>query len=161
MNRSVTQNRPFAFILSYVRRRKTSHIVIISAILAAVACATGTQYGVKSLVDALSSAPQALGVWSAFALLVSLIAADNLLWRIAGWISSSTFVGVTGDLRRDLFRHLTGHSLSYFADRGPGHVDEPHHRSLECHLHDGEFVHLERAAALRRDRWLRSRWSRP
>jgi ATP-binding cassette subfamily B protein len=113
-------DRPFAFILSYVRRRKTSHIVIISAILAAVACATGTQYGVKSLVDALSSAPQALGIWTAFALLVSLITADNLLWRIAGWISSSTFVSVTGDLRRDLFRHLTGHSLSYFAERGPG-----------------------------------------
>ena len=27
---------------------------------------------------------------------------------------------VTGDLRRDLFRHLTGHSPSYFADRLPG-----------------------------------------
>ena len=113
-------NRPFAFILSYVRRRKASHIIILSAILAAVACATGTQYGVKSLVDALSRAPQAISVWAAFALLVSLITADNLLWRVAGWISSSTFVAVTGDLRRDLFRHLTGHSLSYFADRGPG-----------------------------------------
>jgi len=29
-------------------------------------------------------------------------------------------VRVTGDLRRDLFRHLTGHSPSYFADRLPG-----------------------------------------
>jgi ATP-binding cassette, subfamily B, bacterial len=27
---------------------------------------------------------------------------------------------VTGDLRRDLFRHLTGHSPNYFADRLPG-----------------------------------------
>src|SRR5947209_16283934 len=35
-------------------------------------------------------------------------------------ICSSTFVAVTGDLRRDLFRHLTGQSPSYFADRGPG-----------------------------------------
>ena len=50
----------------------------------------------------------------------SLIAADNLLWRLAGWIASFTFVRVTGDLRRDLFRHLTGHSPSYFADRLPG-----------------------------------------
>src|SRR6266568_2014137 len=113
-------NRPFAFILSYVRRRKASHIIIVSAILAAVACSTGTQYGVKSLVDALSGTPGSLDVWGAFALLVSLITADNLLWRVAGWISSSSFVGVTGDLRRDLFRHLTGQSLSYFSDRGPG-----------------------------------------
>src|ERR671931_1469160 len=27
---------------------------------------------------------------------------------------------VTGDLRRDLFRHLTGHAPSYFAERMPG-----------------------------------------
>src|ERR1051325_7175342 len=113
-------NRPFAFILSYARRRPISHFLIVCAVLAAVICATGTQYGVKSLVDALSHAPRAMSAWGAFALLVSLIAADNLLWRIAGWISSSAFVAVTGDLRRDLFRHLTGQSLSYFSDRGPG-----------------------------------------
>ena len=56
----------------------------------------------------------------AFLLLVTLIAADNLLWRVASWIASYTFVGVTGDLRRDIFRHLTGHSPSYFSDRLPG-----------------------------------------
>jgi ATP-binding cassette subfamily B protein len=49
-----------------------------------------------------------------------LIAADNLLWRVASWTASFTFVGVTGDLRRDMFRHLTGHAPSYFSDRLPG-----------------------------------------
>ena len=53
-------------------------------------------------------------------MLVSLIAADNFLWRIASWTASFTFVGVTGDLRRDIFRHLTGHAPSYFSDRLPG-----------------------------------------
>jgi hypothetical protein len=28
--------------------------------------------------------------------------------------------GVTGDLRRDIFRHLTSHAPSYFSDRLPG-----------------------------------------
>ena len=56
----------------------------------------------------------------AFALLVSLIAADNLLWRVASWIASYSFVRVTGDLRSELFRHLTGHAPSYFQDRMPG-----------------------------------------
>jgi ATP-binding cassette subfamily B protein len=112
--------RPIAVILSYVRQRPISHFLILCSVLAAVVCATTTQYGVKSMVDALSWSPQAMSAWSAFALLVSLIAADSLLWRIAGWISSSAFVGVTGDLRRDLFRHLTGHSLTYFSDRRPG-----------------------------------------
>jgi len=76
---------------------------------------------VKYLVDQLALGPATShGIWFAFAFLVALIAADNLLWRMAGWIASFTFVRVTGDLRRDLFRHLTGHSPSYFADRLPG-----------------------------------------
>ena len=81
----------------------------------------GTQYGVKFLVDCLSAGPgHADSVWLAFVFLMSLIAADNFLWRIASWIASFTFVGVTGDLRRDMFRHLTGHAPSYFSDRLPG-----------------------------------------
>jgi ATP-binding cassette subfamily B protein len=113
-------DRPFALMLHYMRVRWITHSIILAAVLAAVLCSVSTQYGVKFLVDALSAgASAAAGVWLAFALLVSLIAADNLLWRLAGWIASFTFVGVTGDLRRDLFRHLTGHSASYFADRMP------------------------------------------
>jgi len=80
-----------------------------------------TQYGVKLLVDTLSQGgPGAAGVWLAFGVLVALIASDNLLWRLAGWVGHSTFVAVTGDARRDLFRHLTGHAPSYFASRSPG-----------------------------------------
>ena len=95
--------------------------MIVAAVLAAVFCSVTTQYGVKYLVDQLAIGPATShGIWFAFALLVGLIAADNLLWRVAGWIASFTFVRVTGDLRRDLFRHLTGHSPSYFADRLPG-----------------------------------------
>ena len=66
---------------------------------------------------------------------MSLIAADNFLWRIASWVASFTFVGVTGDLRRDLFRHLTGHAHSYFSERHAGHADQPHHRDVERGLH--------------------------
>jgi ATP-binding cassette, subfamily B, bacterial len=112
-------NRPIAFVFRYLRRRPLSHIAILAAVLAAVACSVGTQYGVKFLVDTLSQGADA-GVWRAFFVLVTLIAADNLLWRVASWISNYAFVGVTGDLRRDLFRHLTGHSPGYFADRLPG-----------------------------------------
>src|SRR5580658_1615850 len=114
-------NRPLPFMLRYLRQRLASHVVILSAVVAAVACSVGTQYGVKYLVDGLSAGPARAGsVWLAFIFLMSLIAADNFLWRIAGWIASFTFVGVTGDLRRDMFRHLTGHAPSYFSDRLPG-----------------------------------------
>jgi ATP-binding cassette subfamily B protein len=113
-------SRPYAFVFRYIRVRPGAHALILAAILAAVACSVGTQYALKFLVDVLSDASHAEKVWYAFLFLVSLIAADNLLWRVAGWVASFTFVRVTGDLRRDLFRHLTGHSPSYFADRLPG-----------------------------------------
>src|SRR6201986_4211965 len=114
-------HRPFPFVLRYLRRRLASHVVILAAVVGAVACSVGTQYGVKYLVDCLSAGPAlAGGVWLAFIFLMSLIAADNFLWRIASWTASFTFVGVTGDLRRDIFRHLTGHAPSYFSDRLPG-----------------------------------------
>jgi ATP-binding cassette subfamily B protein len=114
-------HRPFPFVLRYLRRRPASHLAILTAVIGAVACSVGTQYGVKFLVDCLSGgADRANYVWLAFAFLMSLIAADNFLWRIASWIASFTFVGVTGDLRRDMFRHLTGHAPSYFSDRLPG-----------------------------------------
>src|ERR1700728_2083598 len=111
--------RPIAFVLRYVRQRPVAHAVILTAVLSAVACSVGTQYGVKHLVDVLSNHYGA-GIWLAFALLGSLIAADNLLWRLASWIAKYAFVGVTGDLRRALFHHLTRHSPSYFAERLPG-----------------------------------------
>ena len=112
---------PFSFVLRYLRKRRAAHVVIVSAVAAAVACSVGTQYGVKNLVDSLTAgSSHANGVWLAFGFLMFLIAADNLLWRVASWTANFTFVGVTGDLRRDMFRHLTGHAPSYFSDRLPG-----------------------------------------
>ena len=120
-NLSGYAHHPFPFVLRYLRQRLAAHVVILSAVGAAVACSVGTQYGVKNLVDSLSAGrSHAGGVWLAFVFLMSLIAADNFLWRIASWTASFTFVGVTGDLRRDMFRHLTGHAPSYFLDRLPG-----------------------------------------
>ncbi|UGV24256.1 ABC transporter ATP-binding protein [Rhodopseudomonas boonkerdii] len=115
-------HRPFAFVMRYIRKRALSHSIILAAILGAVACSVGTQYGIKNLVDGLSAGPSNAGtlIWWAFGILIALITADMFLWRLAGWIASYTFVNVTGDLRRDIFRHLTGHAPNYFTDRLPG-----------------------------------------
>ena len=113
-------HRPIAFLLHYVRRRPVCHAVILLAVLAAVCCAVSAQYGVKFLVDTLSGGQAASGAWTPSPSLVTLIISDNLLWRVASWIGSYTFPGVTEDMRCDLFRHLTGHAPSYFAERLPG-----------------------------------------
>src|SRR5437879_10248758 len=117
-NLSGYANRPLPFVLRYLRQRLAPHVVILTAVVAAVACSVGTQYGVKYLVDGLSAGPARAGsVWLAFVFLMSLIAAHNFLWRIPSWTASCTFVGVTGDLRRDIFGHWTGPAARSFSDR--------------------------------------------
>ena len=72
-NLSGYARRPFPFVLRYLRQRLASHVVILTAVIAAVACSVGTQYGVKYLVDSLSAgATRAGGVWLAFIFLMSL-----------------------------------------------------------------------------------------
>jgi len=113
--------RPLAFIFRFIRRRLLAHLVILLSVLAAVGCALGSQYAIKHLIDVLGVGhqyPQLL--WTAFVILVALIAADNLLWRVGGWIAAHTFVAVTGDLRRELFGYLMGHSHTWFAEKQPG-----------------------------------------
>ncbi len=116
--------RPLGFILSYVYRRRLSHAAILLSVLVGVACSVSASFASKLLVNALQAGADHHGhlgaVWTAVAILLALIAVDNLSWRVGGWISTRTFVDVTGDIRRDLFQHLTGHSPTYFADRMPG-----------------------------------------
>lgn len=115
------RNRPIGFILHYVRQEAASHAVVIASVVAAVSCGIGSQYAIKHMVDVLALGTSG-ALWLAYGLLVGLILADNMLWRVGGWVAARAFVGVTGAVRRDLFRHLTGHAPSYFADRLPGMV---------------------------------------
>ena len=112
---------PLRFIARYIRRRPIAHGAIVLCVLGAVGASVTTQFAVKLLVDALAHGPGASsGAFVAVAAIAALIAADNMLWRVASWIASRTFVEVTGDLRRELFAHLTGHAPTYFTERLPG-----------------------------------------
>ncbi|WJF89467.1 ABC transporter ATP-binding protein [Paraburkholderia bonniea] len=114
-------HRPLAFLFRYIRRHPLAHTIVLCSVLAAVGCALASQYAIKHLIDVLGTGRHHPGpLWSAFAILVGLIAADNLLWRVGGWVAAHTFVTVTGDLRRDLFQYLSGHSPTYYAERQPG-----------------------------------------
>jgi ATP-binding cassette subfamily B protein len=116
-----TSQGAIRFLAHYVWRRIWSHAVVLGAVLAAVICAVGSQYAVKNLVDVLSTQhPATYTLWGAVAVLLALVAGDNLLWRLAGWVSTHAFVAVGGDIRLDLFNHLSGQGTRYFVERLPG-----------------------------------------
>jgi ATP-binding cassette subfamily B protein len=111
----------FRFLGRYVRRRFFSHFIVVAAMLTAVLCNVGSQYAVKHLVDVLSThQPPPPVLWGAVAILLGLVAGDSILWRVAGWASTHAFVAVGGDIRMELFDHLSGHGTRYFVDQFPG-----------------------------------------
>ncbi len=115
------RGRPLAFLLHYVRGHAIAHSVVLTSVVLAVMASVTTQYGLKRVIDVVSRGHDGSNaVWWAFAVLCALIAADNATWRVGGWAAARAFVAVTGDVRSDLFRHLAGHSPSYFATRMPG-----------------------------------------
>ncbi|HEX6959847.1 MAG TPA: ABC transporter ATP-binding protein [Ferrovibrio sp.] len=112
-------HRPIAFMARYIALRPLLHTIVLASVLSAVGCALGSQYALKNLVDIISRGDAGL-LWHAFVILIGLIVADNLSWRVGGWAASHVFVAVSGDVRRDLFGHVSQHSPAYFADRLPG-----------------------------------------
>ncbi len=113
--------RPLGFLAGYARRHAPGHAIVFASVLVAVGASVSTQYGLKNLIDVVAAGPDAGGnVWGAFLLLIGFIAADNLSWRVGGFAAARSFVAVTGDIRRDLFAHLTGHAPAWFAERLPG-----------------------------------------
>ncbi|MDR5779938.1 ABC transporter ATP-binding protein [Caballeronia sp. LZ065] len=114
-------HHPLAFLLRYIRRHPVAHSIVLFSVFAAVGCALASQYAIKHLIDVLGQGRGHPGpLWGAFMILVGLIAADNLLWRVGGWVGAHVFVIVTGDLRKDLFSYLSGHSPTYFSEKQPG-----------------------------------------
>ena len=115
------RGRPVAFLLFYFRRHGWGFLILGLAVVGAVLCGIATQLAMKQLVDRLALGPGAGdAVWRDFAVIAGFILADNALWRLGGWASARVFVAITGEMRHDLFAHLTGHAPGFFADRLPG-----------------------------------------
>ncbi len=113
------ETRPLPFVLAALAHHKFSHIIILLSVITGVGCSVGSQYAVKNVVDVLARHDVA-AVWQAFVFLAALIAIDNLSWRVGGWVAASTFVTVTGDIRRFLFNHTLGHAPGFFTTRRAG-----------------------------------------
>jgi ATP-binding cassette, subfamily B, bacterial len=110
-----------SFLIFHIRQRLFGHLVVLLSVLAGVGCAIGSQYSVKNLVDVLGvHHPSSGALWGAVAILLVLVAGDNLAWRLAGWVASHVFVETGGELRLRLFDHLAGHGARFFMEQFPG-----------------------------------------
>jgi ATP-binding cassette subfamily B protein len=53
-------------------------------------------------------------------LFIGLIALENTLWRLGGWLGCRTVVAVGVQVRLDLFAYLPGHSVRFFSNHLAG-----------------------------------------
>jgi ATP-binding cassette subfamily B protein len=107
--------RPLAFLFHYVRARPISFLCLGLLIVSAASCAVIVQYGMKLIVDAMSTDNRAAAdVWSPLLFFLCLIALESALWRAGGWLGCRTIVASCADMRVDLFDHLTGHAMPFF-----------------------------------------------
>jgi ATP-binding cassette subfamily B protein len=107
---------PVAFIAGYVTRRAASFGTLASLVVTAASCGVAVQYGMKLIVDSMAAGDRLSSrIWVWLGLFIGLIAAESACWRGAGWLGCRAIVATGVDVRADLFRHLTGHPMSYFA----------------------------------------------
>ncbi|MFC2973331.1 ABC transporter ATP-binding protein [Azotobacter bryophylli] len=117
----ILPGQPVPFLWRYLRLRPWHFGFMFLLIFSASSCAVAVQYGMKLLVDALASNDrQHADVWTPLALFLTLIVAENGLWRMSGWLGCRTVVSSCVDIRVELFRYLTGHPMRYFNEHFAG-----------------------------------------
>ena len=89
-------------------------------------------------------------VWTPLALFLGLIAVENVLWRLGGWLGCRTIVATGVDMRLDLFQHLTGHPMRYFSQHFAGSLGSRITATANAGRHDPAQPDLEHRAALHR-----------
>ncbi|MDY0934763.1 ABC transporter ATP-binding protein [Pseudomonas viridiflava] len=113
--------RAVPFLIRYVSLRPWHFGAMFLLIVGAASCAVAVQYGMKMLVDVMTLGDRrSEHVWFPFFLFLGLIVVENLFWRLGGWLGCRTVVASCADLRVDLFNHLTGHPMRYFAQHFSG-----------------------------------------
>ena len=117
--------KPGLFILHHLLRWRWHFTILMALVVTGAACGVGQQYVLKLLVDAMGGTREVGGpVATVLGLFLGLIAAESLLARLTGWLTCRATVGVGVDLRLELFDHLGGQSMRYFAENLAGSLGQ-------------------------------------
>lgn len=115
----------WAFIGRYASVWRMSLLVLALLVILAAGCAVAVQYQMKFLVDAMAGPHHSIrAVWRVLAYFIALIGLESLLWRLCGWLTCRTTVGIGVSMRLDLFQYLSGQSIRYFMENLAGSLGQ-------------------------------------
>ena len=136
--------RALPFVRHYVLRRRWHFGGLFMLLIGGATCAVAVQYGMRLLVDAMSTGEvNRTAVWTPFALFVCLIGLEAILWRSAGWLTCRTVISTCVDIRLDLFDQLRPVERAAVPDcsNEAGHLQR---RDLHFALTNGLIHHIDR-----------------
>jgi ATP-binding cassette subfamily B protein len=121
---SVIPKTPIRFWWFVMRRERKYLAVSILALTIAQSVSTSTPFFIRSIIDTATNVSKGVGtssdVW--FWVFVYVLAMATLFmgWRVSGFYGSKLVTRTSAAAYKILFKYLTRHSYTYFADRFAG-----------------------------------------
>lgn len=114
---------PWPLLARYVRRHLPLSAAAFTAVVGGAFCAVSAQYGLKLLVDRMATGTPGgplLPLMVSCGIFLGLLAAENLCWRLGGWLGSRAIIRIGVDLRLDLFENVVRQTWRFFMEHTSG-----------------------------------------
>ncbi len=109
------------FLLRYVRRHFRLSLGLLTIVTSAALCAVAAQYGLKLLVDGMTTpGTDRNGVMLSLGLFLGLLGVESILWRLGGFLGSRAIIRIGEDIRTDLFEAVSARSWEFFNGQASG-----------------------------------------
>ena len=109
------------FLLRYVRRRLRLSAALLAIVTGAALCAVAAQYGLKLLVDGMTTpGTDRRDVTLSLGLFLGLLGVESVLWRLGGFLGSQAVIRIGEDIRTDLFEAVSSRSWEFFNGQASG-----------------------------------------
>lgn len=113
--------RAASFLLRYARRHTGLFGWVLLAVGGGATCAVLAQYGLKLLVDGMTAPdPDRDRVFVLLGIFLGILAAEQALLRLGGWLGSHLVIRWGNDVRLDLFEAVAGRPWSFFNGQASG-----------------------------------------
>ena len=109
------------FLLRYVRRHARLSVTLLAIVTGAALCAVAAQYGLKLLVDGMTTpGTDRREVTLSLGLFLGLLGVESILWRLGGLLGSRAVIRIGEDIRTDLFEAVSARSWEFFNGQASG-----------------------------------------